>query len=461
MNNFVCKGERSDIPDSRVAFVFDEALCSEAYVRGAVLARFEGSGRLARMWFTALSIRSAPADREIVRIYLDDEEQPEVEVPLSELLSGAADEMFSPPFGAGSPRRVAWYYPVVFGKKLIVALDRLGSDDLYFHQTAVVLDDPQAPRARAARRLAARDDALALLRSSVPLGGTPMSDRLVLDAGQARTTHRLRGPATIVAARVRIAQSALTLLGGVRLRVAWDDDDAPAIDLPLSELFAAIDAPPEPASLALASRRIDDDIELSLRLPMPFGERASWTVENSGDRPIRFALTLEVAAGAPAGTAGQSWGKLHVVRHRSTAGQAETHPLVSAHGRGRLIGVCTRLRGHGLRERGRLGHPMHFLEGDERATIDGVGALSGTGTEDYFNGSFYFDDGAQATPFSQVWGIVARRPGARHQAQVHACRWHVLGDAIDYRSALELELEVGPGSADVLDDYISVAYLYR
>jgi hypothetical protein len=119
------------------------------------------------------------------------------------------------------------------------------------------------------------------------------------------------------------------------------------------------------------------------------------------------------------------------------------------------------MRGHGLVERGRAGHPFHFLEGDELGVIDGERVLAGTGTEDYFDGAFYFEDGAAGTPFAQVWDITPRLGASPAQGRVSACRWHVAGDEIDFRRSLDLKLEIGPGVADVLDEYRSVTFLYR
>jgi hypothetical protein len=104
---------------------------------------------------------------------------------------------------------------------------------------------------------------------------------------------------------------------------------------------------------------------------------------------------------------------------------------------------------------------MEFLEGNEIGIADGERALNGTGTEDYFNGAFFFDEGPRSTPFAQVWAITPHIVGNSDHASVSACRWHILGDAIDFDSAFDLRLEIGPGNPSLLDAYRSVAYLYR
>lgn len=455
MNNFVCKSADADLPVSRVPFVFDEPVCPVG-VKGAVLSHFEGSGRLVRIWMTAASFRKQPPDRELLRIYVDDELP--IELSVADALDGSASELFAPPFGAGSTRRMAWYYPVVFAERLIVALDQLASDDLYFHQTDVVLDDVPRPRRRAEAVLKERAEARRVLVDAVPLVGNVRARRLSLAPGQTAVAHDLvSGPATIVKLRLAFADRMLVRLASSRIRVRWDDRDTPAIDVPLADLFAATQALPEVSGHALAIERRGEVIDLSLQLPMPFSRRALLEITAPPKEGLELDVILEVQSGVP----DSAHGRLHVQRYETRGPTSETHhPLARAEGRGRLVGSCVAMHGHGLLERGRPGHPMHFLEGDETATIDGELALSGTGTEDYFNGAFYFDDGPSATPFAQVWNIVPRLVGAPAQAQTTACRWHVLGDAIDFRRSLELDLEIGPGVPAVLDRYTSVSFLY-
>jgi len=453
MNNFICASANADPSAQGTRFVLDRPSCPEPYAQGYVLARFEGSGRLSRLWLTAASIRRRPAQREILRIYVDDASSPLIQAPLAKVLDGSAGEFFGRPFGAGSSKRMAWYYPVVFSSKLVVTLDRLDPRDLYYYQASAVLDATAAPRRAPKERLARRDRALALLGAGAPAGGTVETKRLVLEPGETVAALDRVGPATIVQTRVKVARARLRDLANVGLVAHWDNAAEPAMNLPLSMLFGATDAVPELSSLALGAMADGGDIELSLRLPMPYARRAQWSVRNEGASPLDFELAVETIPTVPSGR----WGELQAQSYETTLPLAGAHPLASARGPGRLVGVCMSLAGHGGM-RGGASHPMTFLEGDERGIVDGRRAMRGTGTEDYFNGAFYFEEGASAGPFAQVWAI---DPGERTgHASVSACRWHVLGDAIDFDSSLELEMEIGPGNPDVIDRYRSVAFLY-
>lgn len=42
-----------------------------------------------------------------------------------------------------------------------------------------------------------------------------------------------------------------------------------------------------------------------------------------------------------------------------------------------------------------------------------------------------------------------------------ACRWHVLGAAIDSHESLDLSIEIGAADHGSLDRYVTTAFLYR
>jgi hypothetical protein len=114
------------------------------------------------------------------------------------------------------------------------------------------------------------------------------------------------------------------------------------------------------------------------------------------------------------------------------------------------------MEGLGLDPDEESSHPLGFLEGDERGVIDGKSVIFGTGTEDYLNSSFYFADGAFATPFAQ-----AQKSEAETRGTVVGCRWHILSDAIDFLSSFDFDLEIGAADPTMLDRYRSVAFLYQ
>jgi hypothetical protein len=460
MNNFVCVSDQAERVEQRgTPIVSDLERCPESYVRGYVLSRFEGSGRLARLWITTSNAFNLFNRDELLRVYVDEGPRPFIQVPLIDALYGRAHAIFAAPFGAGSRFYLAWYYPVVFGSKLIIALDRLRLSESYYHQTDVVLDRVPTPRKAAPKRLDLRDTAAATLKGRAAAYTSKHRRALEVPAGGQITAFELQGASTIEKVSVIVTEP--ETLSHVHLRVYWDQGgdasrDQPSIDLPLLALFASELALPSRSSLVLGTSPNDNQSRsklLWLKLPMPFKSKSLWVLENTGRSNAQVDLTLDVANALPRG----AWGYL-TAQYYETKGPTQVgyHPLAKVIGPGRLVGVCLSMEGHGIGSVELNFDPYNFLEGDERALIDGKLAIAGTGTEDYFNNAFYFADGDFATAFAQ-----AVKDPPLPEGQIAACRWHLLTDAIDFTDALDMAIEIGPAEPSLLDRYRSVAFIYR
>lgn len=452
MNHFVCRSEDASMEPSLVDPVFDLETCPESYVHGLVLARAEGPGRLTRFQLTMLSLRGAPADDEMLRIYVDDD-RPFLQVPLAAVLDGSAGEMFAPPFGRGSTQQLAWYYPVSFEKSLVIALDRVGALDLVYYQVDVA-ENP-SHEAPLAERSELRDQAKTLLAEGSP----PLLEELMPEAtlsvapGETHALATLPGPSTVHELSVGLSRSELPALDDITLSVSWDGATEPAIEVPLSFLYASSLAEPTESSLVLSASSSGDDVTLGFRLPMPFASSGSFALVSSASAPVSLRVSLRGEKTVPA----VPFGRLHTEIHTTFGPTSDTHhPVFSAGGPGRYVGTCLMLEGHGFAS-GSLASPFTFLEGDFRGVIDGVLDLRDTGTEDYLNSSFYFETGPFSFAFAQAWGIEGDANGGR----VSACRWHVLGDVIDYQTSFDLDLEIGPGEPSLLDRYRSIGFAYR
>lgn len=462
MNHFACRGTEASVAEAQVVPpIYDIEVCPESYVKGVALARVEGSGRMARLWMTASSLRhGAVANDEIFRIWVDDGPNPVVEEPLAAILDGSAGEMFAPPFGDGPGDHVAWYYPVVFGKKIVVGLDNLGPLEYYYHQESIVLDRAPTARKAAAHRLDARTQAQAELtaRQDPNAGGMPLGSPLAVSLipGQTTTLKDIPGPATIGALTITVAKDVVPLLPQVEWQITWEDASTPAITIAMSDLFVTSLETLEPgnASLGLAGYNDQGMLSLAFRLPMPFAKAAKFVTRNDNALPVHFVLSLRGTPTVPS----DAFGHLFIERRETVApAPGKRHELANLKGRGKWAGTCMMLEGRGIGDGTLFDEPMNFLEGDEFGTLDGELTIRGTGTEDYFNGAFYFEAGAHSSPFAQWWGTHVNGI----TGQTNACRFHVLGDAIDFASSAVLELEIGPGVPATLDRYRTLAYFYR
>lgn len=459
LSNFICKGAQSTVSTGTIAYLYDEAACREEYVRGVEMARFEGSGRMVRLWMTVTSIEPGlQLSGEWVRIYVDDNPRPITQLRLDQLVAGAADELFATPFGSGAKNSIAWHYPVVFSTKLVVALDHLTSD--YFYEIDAVLDDVPQRRVGGGTRRNARDAAHARLANASPVPDDAVQlarETLALGPGDSRTIT-LAGPATIDEMVLRVPQDKLASLAAVRITGHWDGAASPAIDLPLLSLFASARVVPAVSSLALAASVDGSDQVLALRLPMPFEKQAAWDLVNTGDEAAELSLTWRGHPGVPS----QPYGHLHVQFQEAPIPLTQIEQsIASAETRGRYVGTCADLTGRS--ESSVLGStqsdPMDLARGDVRVMVDGELALQSTATDHYADNAIYFADSPKSTPFAQTWGRV-QNASADPPGQISFCRWHVLGNEIDFKRSLAVSREAAQRDTSIVSLHRTVAYLY-
>ena len=427
-NNFVCaSADASKEEPDLVPHVYELDACPEDYVQGFVMARFEGEGVLSRLWLALGSqATGGEAGDAVVRLYVDDDPQRVFEFPYAGMLDGSADPVFARPFGAEAVRHVAWYYPVAFDAKLVIAIDRLGPQEFVYHQASAVLEP-----------IGDRDCDLSEVRPA-ELGPSPTGET---STHAAPGTIALQGPGTIQELVVRGADPDVVMTATFDGHAGWS--------LPLGDLLSTrLAIPADERSAPLRAR----DTEVALALPMPFAESAELTF---GDGPS-FEVDLVVDPALPP----EPWGHLEARAAQTVGPHNGRHPIVDITGRGRLAGLCMMLEGHDGGELGLFSGPFNFLEGDPTIRLDGREIL-GTGTEEIFDGAFYFDEGPHAGPFSQSWGRTRDDAAVPRTASVSACRWHAPLDALDFRESLSMDLEVGPSMPGLLDRYRSVAFVYR
>jgi len=98
---------------------------------------------------------------------------------------------------------------------------------------------------------------------------------------------------------------------------------------------------------------------------------------------------------------------------------------------------------------------LSFLEGDEMIEVDGEKepSIRGTGTEDYFNSGWYFNQGEFAAPYH---GLIIKDDSL---GRIAAYRFHVL-DVIPFKKSIRALIEHGDRNTEVAD-YSSTAYWYQ
>jgi hypothetical protein len=232
--------------------------------------------------------------------------------------------------------------------------------------------------------------------------------------------------------------------------IAWDRETTPSVLAPVGSLFAVGGhRPAGPAAGLMAGLRPDGT--LYLYFPMPFATHAHVELQNRGPMSVP-AVTARVAR-APFPYAFDAVGTFAVQYGAgpSTAGADLT--LLETTGSGKIVGVVL--------DEGRAcagcAVIRDYLEGDEHALLDGARTpvVIGTGTEDFFNGGFYFYRGPFALP---THGNVSHVAGTNFDS-TSAYRFFV-SDAIGFRDGARLSLQHGPADDDDVQAE-TLVYYYR
>ena len=95
-----------------------------------------------------------------------------------------------------------------------------------------------------------------------------------------------------------------------------------------------------------------------------------------------------------------------------------------------------------------------FFEGDDQAYLDGVLAIHGTGSEDFFNGGWYDVPGRWEARAS--YPLSGCLDYSRPQARSGAYRLF-LTDAYAFHQSLKLDMEHAPEKNDFDADYVGVS----
>ncbi len=265
-------------------------------------------------------------------------------------------------------------------------------------------------------------------------------DRLEIAPGDTAVLLDHEGPAVIRRIWITVASQDPHYLRRIALKMYWDGETEPSVSAPIGDFFGnGFD------------RRHYSALPMGVSsggfftyLPMPFKERALIVVENGTGRPIdAFYFNFDIVEldelPGDFGTFHASWN-----RDPRTTGP-DPHLVLRAIGSGYFAGMSFNAESHA--------NNLWFLEGDEIFTVDGEFRGQGTGTEDYFNGGWYFDQGEFAAPFH---GLVVKDDA---RGRIAAYRWHI-ADPIPFHDSLRVEIEHGHGN-EVIADYATMAYWYQ
>jgi Protein of unknown function (DUF2961) len=248
------------------------------------------------------------------------------------------------------------------------------------------------------------------------------------------------------------------------LRMHWDDDVEPAVEVPLGDFFAH--GWGEFAQLSSQVVAVNPHGGFNCYWQMPFRTAARITLENLGADPaiVYFQITYALAPVA------EHAGYLHAQwRRDNPLAKGATHTLLDGvTGRGHYVGTYLAWATNSSGWWGE-GEMKFYLDDDIEDDDRDLPTICGTGTEDYFGGAWNFDvPGKGYTPYTTPYlGLhqILRPDGCyRSQQRFGMYRWH-LPDPIRFQRALRVDVQAlgwrsGHRYLQLQDDIASVAWFY-
>ncbi len=434
-----------------------------------VLAEMDGPGVIWRIW-------SAKTGEGNVKVFLDGNTEPAIDMPFSDFFSGQ-----KPPFNRSELVYTAamglnCYIPIPYQKSCKIIADKnwpykvLPDLDpgVFFHFTYTTYPEGTELPTFSMNLSESENSALDRVNNKLANTGSKPADiqpgritqirTITVQPGQAIDVFDLKGPRAVTSLKVvphfDIPGDDHDTLRLLTMSINWDNDDRPAVWSPLGDFFGTAPGENHYKSLPMGMT----DHEYYSFWYMPFSERAVIKITNDSDTPRK--LTLK-ASHAPLEMPVEKLGRFHAKWHRDAfLPPQQQRPIdwtmLKTTGTGRYCGVMLH-----------VWHPRGgwWGEGDEKIYIDAEPFPStfGTGSEDYFGYAWcipsLFRKGFHNQTHSNQPPDAKVDPHEGNRGHVSVNRWHI-ADNMPFQASFEATIEKYC-SNNFPTLYAAVAYWYQ
>jgi hypothetical protein len=298
-------------------------------------------------------------------------------------------------------------------------------------------------------------------RAARDLGqGWKVNPYIRIPAGETFTLAEIEGPGAI-------QQIWMTPAGKWRysiLRFFWDDEQEPSVEVPVGDFFAAAEVYNQISSLAIC---VNPGSAFNCYWVMPFKKKCRITMENLDDERMTLYYQINYTLTEVPDDAAYFHAQF---RRANPLPYKEVYTIVDGiKGKGHYVGTYMywQTNNNGWWGEGEI---KFYMDGDRDFPT-----ICGTGTEDYFCGSYGFagtkPDGTRGyvnytTPYA---GFHVVRPAdnllQRSQTRLNLYRWHI-ADPVRFAKDLKVTMQAlgwrsGGRYLPLQDDISSVAYWYQ
>jgi hypothetical protein len=290
------------------------------------------------------------------------------------------------------------------------------------------------------------------------------ADRWVIEPGETHEVFTANGPGVITHIWFTISAQSGQHLKELVLRMYWDGAAKPSVETPVGDFFGLNLGQYfvyQSAFLNCSSVKA-----LNCYFAMPFRRSARITVTNEGAQRVgAFYSNIDYQLVPALPERALYFHAQYRQKTPNTAAEfANATPKINLDGRNNYVYMETRGSGHlmGVTLGVVQNRDGWMGEGDDMVFVDNdsAPAITGTGSEDYFNGAWDFGGRDGATPFAHLYNG-APFIAAPELAGGRYClyRWHA-DNPVTFTKSLKHTMEHGHAN-DRADCFYSVGYWYQ
>jgi hypothetical protein len=243
------------------------------------------------------------------------------------------------------------------------------------------------------------------------------------------------------------------------MRIYWDGEKEPSVECPVGDFFGmgwGVYAPL--SSLAVC---VNPGSAFNCYWTMPFRKKCKITMENINDQE---AMTLYYQIDYTLTEVPEDAGYFHAQWRRTNPNHTSDYTIIdNVKGKGHYVGVYM---AWGVNNNGWWGEGeiKFFMDGDTKFPT-----ICGTGTEDYFCGSYNFDREGRytefCTPYAGLHQVIRPDGTYRSQQRFGLYRWHI-ADPVRFDKDLRITIQdlgwrTGGRYLPQKSDISSVTYWYQ
>lgn len=243
------------------------------------------------------------------------------------------------------------------------------------------------------------------------------------------------------------------------IRFYWDDETEPSVECPVGDFYGM--GWNEYAPLVSNAVCVNPGSAFNCYWVMPFRKKCKITLENISDAD---AMTLYYQIDYTLTEVPDDAAYFHAQFRRLNTNTTSDYPIIEGiKGKGHFVGVYM---AWGVNNNGWWGEGeiKFFIDGDTKFPT-----ICGTGTEDYFCGSYNFDRNGQytefCTPYSGLHQVIRPDGTYRSQQRFGLYRWHIM-DPVRFERDLRITIQdlgwrQGGRYLKQQSDIASVCYWYQ